>query len=101
MGGIEIKVSGDGATAAARSPIDGYSGPDGSQHANFIDGNGHVHELYIHPGAGWVDNDLTKFGGADIPLCWTVRDSVTDCGQHTVIASGAGLGKEVDLWYTH
>ena len=34
---------------------------DGSQHVNFIDANGHVHELYRSPdpAAQWVDNDLT------------------------------------------
>ena len=44
-------------------PIDGYSQGDGSQHVNFIDGNGHVHELYRSPdpAAQWVDNDLTVF----------------------------------------
>ena len=26
--------------------LDGYSQGDGSQHVNFIDDNGHVHELY-------------------------------------------------------
>jgi hypothetical protein len=31
-----------------------------SQHVNFIGLDGHVHELYILPGAGWVDNDLTQ-----------------------------------------
>jgi hypothetical protein len=24
-----------------------------------------VHELYIHPEAGWVDNDLTAFSGTN------------------------------------
>jgi hypothetical protein len=45
--------------AAPGSAIDGYWGSDGSQHVNFIDLNGHVHEAYIHPGAGWIDTDLT------------------------------------------
>ena len=42
--------------------IDGYSRGDGSQHVNFIDAAGHVHELYKSPDPAvqWVDNDLTK-----------------------------------------
>ncbi len=50
-----------GALGLANSPLDGYWGSDSSQHVNFIARDGHVHELYIHPGAGWVDNDLTVF----------------------------------------
>jgi hypothetical protein len=30
---------------------------------DFVDANGHVHELYIHPRANWVDNDLTQMSG--------------------------------------
>src|ERR1700722_14457054 len=92
--------SGQQSTAAPGSALDGYWGSDSSQHVNFIDGNGHVHELYIYPGAaGWVDNDLTRFGGADMSLSWIAQDRVTDCGQHAVIASNASPGGEVDLWY--
>lgn len=47
-----------GIPAAPGSALDGYWGSDGSQHVNFIDNNGHVHELYIRSGANWVDNDL-------------------------------------------
>ncbi len=45
--------------------LDGYSHGDGSQHVNFVDGNGHVHELYRSPdpAAQWVDNDLTALSG--------------------------------------
>ena len=52
-----------GTPAHAAGPIDGYSQGDNSQHVNFIDGNGHVHELYRspNPAAQWVDNDLTGF----------------------------------------
>ncbi len=48
------------------SPIDGYAQGDRSQHVNFIDENGHVHELYRSPdpAAQWVDNDLTAIAGA-------------------------------------
>jgi hypothetical protein len=39
--------------------MDGYWGSDNNQHVNFIGVDGDVHELYIAPGAGWVDNNLT------------------------------------------
>jgi len=35
--------------------VEGYCGSDNSQHINFIDINGHVHELYVHPGARLAD----------------------------------------------
>jgi hypothetical protein len=35
-----------GTPAHDSGPIDGYSQGDGSQHVNFIDDNGQVHELY-------------------------------------------------------
>ena len=51
--------------------LDMYSGTDGSRHINFFGVDGHVHELYNHPGAagaGWVDNDLTKMANAVDPV---------------------------------
>jgi hypothetical protein len=51
--------------------LDMYSGTDGSLHINFFGVDGHVHELYNHPGAagaGWVDNDLTKMANAVDPV---------------------------------
>ncbi len=49
-----------GTSAASGSALDGYWGSDSSQHVNFISVDGHVHELYYHPGsANWIDNDLT------------------------------------------
>jgi hypothetical protein len=49
------------------SSLTGYWGSDNSQHVNFIGLDGHVHELYILPGAGWVDNDLTELATAQSP----------------------------------
>jgi hypothetical protein len=49
------------------SALDGYWGSDGSVHVNFIGAHDHVHELYIAPGASWVDNDLTELAGAVAP----------------------------------
>ena len=47
---------------AQLTPLNGYSQNDNSQHVNFIDANGHVHELYRSPdpAARWVDNDLNR-----------------------------------------
>jgi hypothetical protein len=59
-------MKGNGMTATkpvSDSPLDGYWGSDNSQHVNFSGTDGHVHELYIVPGAGWVDNDLTALAG--------------------------------------
>ena len=68
------------------APVDGYSQGDGSQHVNFMDHFGHVHELYRSPdpAAQWVDNDLTKFAGgppAEIE-CGLVGYSQGDGSQH-------------------
>ena len=54
-----------GTLAVAAKALGGYWGTDSSQHVNYIDGAGPVHELYICPFAvGCVDNDLTQAGGA-------------------------------------
>ena len=42
---------------ATGSALDGYWGSDNSQHVNFVSVDGHVHELYIHPGA--ADGSIT------------------------------------------
>jgi len=49
------------------SALDGYWGSHGSVHVNFIGTDDHLHELYIAPGAGWVDNDLSELAGAAPP----------------------------------
>jgi hypothetical protein len=72
----------------AGAALDAYSGTDGSRHVNFFGADGHIHELYNHPGAagaGWVDNDLTKVANAVAPI---VGDRAllgywgADSGQH-------------------
>jgi hypothetical protein len=55
-----MNVAHSAAVAAAGSPVDRYWGPASQQHVNFIAGNGHVHELFIDSGQGWIDNDLTQ-----------------------------------------
>ncbi len=48
MGGHDLTALAGGAPALANQ-LDAYSQGDGSQHVNFVDGNGHVHELYGSP----------------------------------------------------
>ena len=59
---------------ASGTALDGYWGGNNSQHVHFIGNDGHVHELYIHPGAGWVDNDLTNLAKAPPPVPGTALD---------------------------
>ena len=80
---------------------------DSSQHVNYVGTDGHVHELYIHPGAGWVNNDLTDVVQASVtqtllsisgvsssdlsPIVAFELDFVGyDKGQSTTLSSGAG-----------
>jgi Ricin-type beta-trefoil lectin domain-like len=78
-------MSGDGVAPAAGSALDGYWGSDSSQHVNFIGTDGHVHELYIHPGASWVNNDLTVMSGNGVaPAVGSALDGYwgSDSSQH-------------------
>jgi hypothetical protein len=52
---------------AIGSALDGYAGSDGSQHVNYVGTDGHIHELYIHLGNPWVDNNLTTLASATPP----------------------------------
>ena len=63
-GGTPAAVGGEGAGTPIAA-LDGYSQADGSQHVNYVDVLGHVHELYRSPdpAAQWVDNDLSDFAG--------------------------------------
>jgi hypothetical protein len=36
-------------TPATRLALAGYVESDGSHHVNYVDANGHVHELYLSP----------------------------------------------------
>ena len=51
---------------AAGTALDSYWQADGGQHVNFVGTDGHVHELYIHSGATWEDNDLTAAAGSGV-----------------------------------
>jgi hypothetical protein len=57
----DLSAMAGGALPQYLTELDGYWGGDNSQHVNFIAGDAiqHVHELYIAPGTGWVNNDLT------------------------------------------
>jgi hypothetical protein len=79
-------------SAVAGSALDGYWGSDSSQHVNYISADGHVHELYIHPGAGWVDNDLTAFTGGVPAVAGSALDGYwgSDSSQHVNYISADG-----------
>jgi Pro-kumamolisin, activation domain/Abnormal spindle-like microcephaly-assoc'd, ASPM-SPD-2-Hydin/Subtilase family len=64
--------------------LDGYRLSDDSKHVNFIGTDHHVHELYIHAGASWVDNDLTAEAGAVPPTATSALDGfpLSDDSQH-------------------
>jgi hypothetical protein len=57
------QLSGNGIRPTPLSPLSSYWGDNNSQHVNFIGTDGHVRELYIHPNAQWVNNDLNLLSG--------------------------------------
>ena len=87
-----------GTPAALNSPTDGYSQADGSQHVNFIDAAGHVHELYRSPdpAAQWVDTDLTAhaIGGTPATMVFVASPldgyAQADGSQHVNFIDAAG-----------
>ena len=84
-----------GATPAAlESPLVGYSQSDNSQHVNFIDDNGHVHELYRSPlpAAQWLDNNLTMLSGGTLAALESalVGYPQSDSSQHVNFIDGNG-----------
>jgi hypothetical protein len=78
------------------SSLTGYWGSDNSQHVNFIGLDGHVHELYILPGADWVDNDLTALATAQSPAVQSGLSGYwqSDNSVH-VFYNGAGTDNHV------
>jgi hypothetical protein len=88
------KFSGGTPAMPGEQTLSGYSQGDGSQHVNFIDNNGHVHELYRSPdpAAQWVDNDLTKFSGGTpaIPIGPLDGRSDSDGTQHVNFMDDSG-----------
>jgi hypothetical protein len=51
--------------AVARSPLSGYQWPGGnSEQVVYLDGSGHVHELWVTPSTPWKHADLTQLTGA-------------------------------------
>jgi hypothetical protein len=90
------KIS-NGVIARAGSAIHGYWGSDNSQHVNFFDGIGHVHELYIHNGANWIDNDLTMLSFAPPAAATSAIDGYWggDSSQHVHFVDGSGHVQEL------
>ena len=59
-------LSGNGITPSRTSSLCGYMAQDNGQHVNFIGTDGHVRELYIRPGAQWLNNDLTQLSRSGV-----------------------------------
>jgi hypothetical protein len=59
----DLTLAANGTRAALNSQVHSYVDEnDNSQHVNFLDIQGHVHELLFEPSVGhWVDNDLSGF----------------------------------------
>jgi len=97
----DLTAMANGTAAASGSALDGYWGSDSSQHVNFISLDGHVHELYIHPGAAnWVDNDLTAMANGTAAASGSALDGYwgSDSSQHVNFIS---LDGHVHELYTH
>jgi hypothetical protein len=93
-------LSGNGITPSRTSSLCGYMAQDNGQHVNFIGTDGHVHELYIHPGAQWINNDLIVLSGNGVPPapespligCWTA-----DGTQHVNFTGTDGHVHELSI----
>src|SRR5947209_17110309 len=72
-----------GTPAVPGSALDGYWGTDNSNHVNFIDGNGHVHELFTRPGTSWMDNDLTALTKGTPAVPGSALDGYWRSEEHT------------------
>ena len=62
-----IHLSGNGIAPSRTSSLCGYLAQDKGQHVDFIGADGHVHELYTHPNAQWINNDLNVLSGNSVP----------------------------------
>ena len=89
-----------GVLPAPGTKLHAYWGSDKSQHVNFIGTDGHIHELYIHPGANWVNNDLNQFAGGVLPEPGTALDAYwgSDNSQHV---NFIGVDGHVHELYIH
>lgn len=73
--------------------LDGYWGDQSGQHVNYIARDGHVHELYIYPGAQWIDNDLILLSKTRVvPMPGTPLSGYAgvDRSQHVNFVGGDG-----------
>ena len=59
----------------------------------------HGGDDYPNTSRTWMTAIAIQTGSAHPTLSWTATDAVTDTGQHTVVASNANPGGEVDLYY--
>ena len=80
-------------TAVVGGGLDSYPGPDGSQHVNFLDADGHVHELYFNPATqNWACFDLTAqtSGSIAFPFSRLSGYWAADSTQHIYYSDLAG-----------
>ncbi len=81
----DLTLAASGTMPAPGTALDGYWQADSSQHVNFVGTDGHVHELYLAPGAAWEDNDLTAASGSGVvPASGSPLDGYfgSDTSQH-------------------
>jgi hypothetical protein len=84
------------------NPVAGYyQTNDDSRHVFFVDGSGHIHEMYLSPGAAhWVEHDLTATARPpgiaampESPLAAYVQS--TNNSQHVNFVDGKGHVREL------
>jgi hypothetical protein len=80
--------------------INAYFMSDNSQHVNYIDAGGHIHELYCGPGTCWKDNDLTIAtpAPAPTPAKWgspVTSYAMSDGTQHVFYIDVNGHVREI------
>jgi hypothetical protein len=93
-------------TDAAGAPPISFNSPTGyafesenTQHVNYTDSAGHVHELYWNSDDGWNHHDLTNATGAPLALSGPVGFAY-DFGQHTQHVFYTGVDAHVhELWW--
>jgi hypothetical protein len=84
-------------TPSARHALSSFWGSDNSQHVNYIDGSGHVHQLYNGRSAGWIEGDFNAILGGPPALSGSALDGYwgSDGSQHINYVDARGHVQEV------
>jgi Pro-kumamolisin, activation domain len=90
-------------TAVAGSAIDGYATEfNEQQHINYLDGTGHVHELWYSNGVGWRHNPLTQTAGAPTAVPGSAIDGyATEFNEQQHVNYFDSVGHVHELWYSN